>query len=266
MSLISVNGAELHHEVRGSGPSLLLIMGASGYSGVFDQFAELLAEDFTVVTYDRRGNGRSPSPKDWSETSPAEQADDAAALLHAVGLDPAIVFGTSSGGVFALEMALRHPDAVRAAILHEPALFALFDDPADVRRRVSELIQEGMAAGGPRAAFERFLRMVATDANWERLGTASQQHLLTSAETYFGYEVGRFDDYVPAASDLRALSVPVEILVSEDSLPEFAPAAHRLADRLGAQIARTPGTHFASLDHPNELARAVKALVRQAVA
>jgi pimeloyl-ACP methyl ester carboxylesterase len=266
MSPITVNGAELHYDVLGDGPPLLLIMGASGYGGVFARLAERLVDEFTVITYDRRGDGRSPRPDGWSETSPEEQADDAAELLSALGLAPAAVFGTSSGGVFALEMAIRHPEAVRAAILHEPAFFALFDDPAGVREQVSELIQDGMAAGGPRLAFERFLRMVAGDANWEQLEPHEQQRLFASSETYFGYEVGRFDDYVPEDSLLDATTAPIEILVSDDSLPEFANAARRIAARLGIEITRTPGSHFPYLDHPDELAQALKRLLRKAAA
>jgi pimeloyl-ACP methyl ester carboxylesterase len=234
-------------------------MGASGYGGVFGRFAERLADDFTVITYDRRGNGRSPRPPGWSVTSAAEQADDAAALLEALGFAPAVVFGTSSGGIFALELTIRHSTTVRAAILHEPALFALFDEPDALRSEISRIIQEGLAAGGPRVAFERFLRLAAGDANWDELDAGTQEQLLASAETYFGYEVGRFDDYVPGASARVTAGVPLEILISEDSVPEFAQAARRLAEHLRAPITQTPGTHFAYVDHPDELAQAVKA-------
>ena len=65
MPMVSVNGAELYHEVRGSGPPVLLIMGATGDGGHFDTLADLLADEFTVITYDRRGNGRSPAPAGW---------------------------------------------------------------------------------------------------------------------------------------------------------------------------------------------------------
>ena len=57
--------------------------------------ADLLADEFTVICYDRRGNGRSPRPAGWARTSPEEQADDAAALLTALGLAPAAVYGSS---------------------------------------------------------------------------------------------------------------------------------------------------------------------------
>ena len=102
MARVTVNGTELYHEARGTGPPVLLIMGATGDGGHFDKLAGVLADEFTVITYDRRGNGRSPVPAGWQTTSAEEQADDAAALLDALSVGPAAVFGTSSGGSFAL--------------------------------------------------------------------------------------------------------------------------------------------------------------------
>ena len=42
MALVSANDAEFYYELRGSGPALLLMMGATGDGGVFDRFADLL--------------------------------------------------------------------------------------------------------------------------------------------------------------------------------------------------------------------------------
>jgi pimeloyl-ACP methyl ester carboxylesterase len=78
MPTVTVNGTELYHEVRGTGTPVLLIMGATGDGGHFDTVADVLADEFTVITSDRRGNGRSPVPAGWRTTSPEEQADDAA--------------------------------------------------------------------------------------------------------------------------------------------------------------------------------------------
>jgi pimeloyl-ACP methyl ester carboxylesterase len=122
MPSVMVNGAELYHEVRGTGPPVLLIMGATGDGGHFDALARVLADDFTVITYDRRGNGRSPVPAGWRTTSPEEQADDAAGLLQVLGTGPVAIFGTSAGGNFALCLLVRHPGWVRGAILHDPVV------------------------------------------------------------------------------------------------------------------------------------------------
>ena len=260
--MLAVNGTELHHEVRGTGPPVLLIMGAPGDGGHFERFAKLLADEFTVVTYDRRGNGRSPRPSGWTTTSAEEQADDAAALLEALGLVPAAVFGTSLAGVIALCLVLRHPRMVSGAILHEPAFWSLFDDPDEVRRTVGAEIADGMRFGGPGEAIERFYRYVAGDANWEGLDPELRERVLAGAETYLEIERGAFASYLPDEPTLAAIETPIQLLVGDGSLPIFAQAAGRLAKRLGIEITGTAGTHFAFLDHPRELAETVPPFLR----
>src|SRR4029453_8645875 len=92
---VQANGTVLHAETRGHGPAVLLVAGAGGDGARLAGLAAALADEFTVTTYDRRGNSRCPRPADWTQTSLAEQADDAAALLAALGHSPAVVVGTS---------------------------------------------------------------------------------------------------------------------------------------------------------------------------
>ena len=108
MSLVEANGTTLYYEVRGQGPPFLMIPGTPGYSAHYVPVAELLADEFTVVTYDRRGNTRSPRPQGWVRTSVREQADDAAALVESLELAPAAAFGLSSGGVLGTARPARH--------------------------------------------------------------------------------------------------------------------------------------------------------------
>lgn len=183
MPLLSVEGAELHHQVRGDGPPVLLIMGMTGDGGHFDTLADLLADEFTVVTYDRRGNGRSPRPPGWAQTSPEEQADDAAALLAALGLSPAAVYGSSSGGTFALCLLVRHPDLVRRAVLHEAALIRLFDEP-ERRGEVRALLEEALDAGGAALVVERLWRGISGDASWGRLPSDLRERMQATADTF----------------------------------------------------------------------------------
>ncbi|WP_232030155.1 alpha/beta fold hydrolase [Streptomyces lincolnensis] len=117
MPSIAVNGADIHYELRGTGPSVMFVSGAAGDAGHFERVADLLADEFTVLTYHRRGNSRSVRPDGWETTSVAEQADDAAALLSGLGLAPAAVYGNSYGAIFALDLFLRRPGVVRRAVL-----------------------------------------------------------------------------------------------------------------------------------------------------
>lgn len=263
MPIVTVNGTELYYEIRGTGPPVLLIMGSTGDGGHFDAFADRLADEFMVVSYDRRGNGRSPAPSGWQTTSPQEQADDAAGLLQALGTGPVAVFSTSSGGNFTLCLLTRHPRWVRGAILHEPGLYALADDFDAVRAPVQALVREAMAADGPSAAMERFWCYVAGGYSWDRLEPALRERLRATAGTLFGVELGTYELYLPGDEALAAIAVPVLLLVGEDSLSFFAPIAARLGRLLGADVVTVPGTHVTYHQHPGELADILRPFLRQ---
>ena len=262
MPMVSVNGAELYHEVRGSGPPVLLIMGATGDGGHFDTLADLLAHEFTVITYDRRGNGRSPAPAGWTTTSAEEQADDAAALVDSLAVGPLAVFGTSSGGNFALWMLTRHPAMVRGAVLHEPGVYAVLDDFDVVRAPLQGVVRQSMAEGGPRLAVERFWQYICGDDAWIQLSPALRERICASASTLFDVELGTYERSMPDDQALVAIAVPVLLVVSADSHDFFAEVAGRLSKRLGADVVTTPGRHGAYHDRPKELAETIRPFLR----
>lgn len=141
--LVKTEGDELYYEVRGEGEPLLMIPGGNGDAGFYTSVADILADEFRVITYDRRGNSRSTrnEPKNFEVS---QQARDAVAVLEAVGHPSAYVFGNSGGAIFALEMAARHPQAVKAMIVHEPPVIRLLPDSKKWQRffceRLSDLI------------------------------------------------------------------------------------------------------------------------------
>lgn len=155
-----VNGTTLHVEVRGSGPALLIIHGGGEDAEVWRAVAERL-EDFTVVTYDRRGTLRS-GRNDWPGGGSAQHADDAAALLRALRLNEVTVFGSSSAGIVALQLALRHPTLVRRALAFEPGLFRQLPGGDPVGRPVQHAIDRHLAArpGDWTGALDVFRRAV----------------------------------------------------------------------------------------------------------
>jgi pimeloyl-ACP methyl ester carboxylesterase len=114
----AVNGTTLYVEVRGTGPAVLLIPGGAEDAEGWRPVAERL-RGHTVVTYDRRGTLRS-GREGWPGRGSAQHADDAAALLGSLGLRDVVVFGGSSGGIVAVQLALRHPALVRRALVYEP--------------------------------------------------------------------------------------------------------------------------------------------------
>lgn len=109
-------GLALDVEVLGSGEPVLLVQGMAGHGGMWGEaFLEPLAREHEVIAYDHRGVGDS-SRADGPFTI-ADLADDATALLDALGHESAHVLGISMGGMVAQELALRAPDRVRSLVL-----------------------------------------------------------------------------------------------------------------------------------------------------
>ena len=121
MPRVSVNGADLYFEERGSGPPLLLIHGLAADADVWGASLDDLAADHRILAYDRRGYTRSGQVPRGDFRRDGE---DAAELLRALDAAPATVVGWSSGGIVALDLAVHHPDVVAGLVLLEPTLHA----------------------------------------------------------------------------------------------------------------------------------------------
>ncbi len=109
---VDAPGGRVYYEVRGSGP-LLLVIGQPMTSGPLNPTAELLADDYTVVTYDPHGLGESSVDDPSLDITPEVEADDLAAVVDAVGGGPADVFATSGGAVAGLAFAATPPRQAR---------------------------------------------------------------------------------------------------------------------------------------------------------
>ena len=106
----------LHYESTGAGAAVLLVMGLGmNATGWWRTVPVLAAAGLRVLTFDNRGVGRSDRPLGPYTT--AVMADDAVAVLDAVGVQRAHVYGISLGGMIAQEIALRHPDRIARLVL-----------------------------------------------------------------------------------------------------------------------------------------------------
>ena len=100
---VITEGAEIYCERRGNGPLLLLIHGAMEDAGFYSSAANILAEKFTVVSYDRRCNSRSSGNRD-ADMTVSQQARDAASVIKSMGFEKVIVVGRSGGAIIGLEL------------------------------------------------------------------------------------------------------------------------------------------------------------------
>lgn len=112
---IDVGDAEIHVEVTGEGPDLLLVAGLGGRGAFWAKQVQDFATRFRVITHDHRGCGNStPGKAIWG----AEQmAEDLVALMDAMDLPKAHLVGHSTGGAIGQHIALRWPERIDRLVL-----------------------------------------------------------------------------------------------------------------------------------------------------
>lgn len=117
MPSVDVRDIRMYYERAGSGPPLLFISGSGGdLRRRPNVFESPLGREFDILAYDQRGLGQTSIPDGPYEMR--DYAEDAAALLDAVGWERCLVMGTSFGGMVAQEFAVRFPERVERLVLN----------------------------------------------------------------------------------------------------------------------------------------------------
>src|ERR1044072_9201664 len=120
MPKLNRNGVNIHYDIFGSGPPLLLTHGYSSTSAMCQRHIAALSKRHTLILWDMRGHGQSDYPDDPAAYSEALTVGDMAALLDTADAETAIIGGLSLGGYMSLAFYRAHPARVRALLLIDP--------------------------------------------------------------------------------------------------------------------------------------------------
>lgn len=133
---VTVDDIELHYIKKGSGPSLVIIHGASSsLRDIPDDLIDELALDFTVYAFDRPGHGYSGRPRKEGH-NPAVQADLIRRALTSLDVSGAVLLGHSWAGALVTAYALNHPDEVNGLVLVSAATHPWKGPPSWYNRMV----------------------------------------------------------------------------------------------------------------------------------
>jgi pimeloyl-ACP methyl ester carboxylesterase len=238
-TVTSPDGTDIAYQVSGTGPPLVLVVGAFCDRNTTADLAALLADAFTVVEYDRRGRGASG---DTAPYAPEREVEDLAALLAVAGGTP-YVYGHSSGGVIALEAAAAGVP-MRALVAYEPP-YSAEGDPAGgsddllerVRGRVAVGDRDGAAAAflGGAGAPDEVVAMMRSSPGWP--------HMCELAPTLV-YDLTLTNGGLVPVQRLSGIGVPALVL-SGGASPPWAEraAAAVIAAVPGARRAVVAGAH-----------------------
>jgi pimeloyl-ACP methyl ester carboxylesterase len=264
---LAVPGASLYYEVRGRGPALLIVPTGNGDATPFGPLADLLADRFTVITYDRRGFSRSPIDGDVgaAQRIPAD-VEDAFGLLDHLSDPPAHVLGGSSGAIVVLAMLERDAARIRTAVSHEPPLASVLPDARGWLDTYDELYETYRTAGPETAmrAFREAMGMTVTTRPPKEVELPRPQlevmlsRLRHNQLFWFEHELRTYPAYLPDIPALKAASDRL-VLGGGDTSREDVPYRPNvvLSERIGIPITHFPGGHVGYVTHPYEFAAAL---------
>ncbi len=259
VNTIDVRGARLHCEVRGSGPAVLIVGSPMG-AAPFAPLADALAVDHTVITHDPRGISGSRLEDPDEDTTVEQRADDVAAILDALRLESADMFGSSGGAVTGLALVTRHPGRVRTLVAHEPPVLVLLPEPAESRVQVDDIVAT-FHRQGQAAAFGKFMAHIGMPVE-ERppmpAGQALDQAAADGAR-FLGHDLTATTRFVPDIAALAGSSTRVVVGVGSSSRGQLAHrTALALAEQLGMRAIEFPGGHGGFIEQPREFANMLR--------
>jgi pimeloyl-ACP methyl ester carboxylesterase len=263
MATANLNGVELYFERVGEGEPVVLTHGALTDGRTWRALTDLLRDGFEVVAWDRRGHSRS---KDGQRPGSVRQdADDLAALIEYLGVEPVHLVGNSSGGAVVLNLVTMHPDLVKSGAAHEPGPIALLDATDD--RHIAQLLEEEerhiarvldmIASSDHRRAVHYFIDEVAIGPGaWDQLPEELRNILESNTATVADDLRDSLDRHSVDLDSLAGSGIPLLISTGSESPVLEVAAAGELARLVpAARLHRLVGTgHIPHRTHPDAYA------------
>lgn len=232
---VDAGGHRVRVETDGTGaPRFLCLHGLVDTHGIWDALAPALAFEGAVARMDQRGHGASESPP--GPYARSDLANDAVAVLDALGVERAVLVGHSMGGIVSMQTALDHPDRVAGLVLIGTAS-QCSEKVAGWYERIARAGEQEGCDGIGRAIYGKTPRPVQGDAQ----GIAHVTRMLGSLHP---------DPLTPRLGEIRC---PVLALVGEKD-PMGVRASEIIADAVpDADLERTSGGHWVHVDAPDAI-------------
>jgi pimeloyl-ACP methyl ester carboxylesterase len=259
VEVVLANGLEIAYERVGAGPPVVFVHGAACDGRIWQPQLAGLADEFTVVSWDEPGAGRSSDVPAGFVV--ADYASCLATLVEALGLGPAHVVGLSWGGTLAQELYRHRPELVATLVLADTYAGWKGSLPEEeVSARLAGAIEmlaagaeefdptlPGLFAGDPPAEFVPLLERVAADVRPESLRT----QLFLMAET-------------DQRDLLPQIAVPTLLVWGELDGRSPLSVAHQFEHALpDTKLVVIPGCgHVSNLEQPERFNEAVREFCR----
>ncbi len=135
------NNLKINYDIKGKGNTVVLIHGFLETSATWKSFADLLSSEFSVISVDLPGHGKSDI---FDEPyTMCKYADSVYAVLKSENTQKAVIIGHSMGGYVALAFAENYPSMLSGLCLFHSIPFSDSDEKKQLRNEVISRIKSG---------------------------------------------------------------------------------------------------------------------------
>ena len=255
---VEAGGVALAVDDRGSGPAVVLVHGVASSRTVWRETVEALGSEVRTIAYDRRAYGDSGAPEPYTGTTVGEQADDLFELMAALGVGSAVLVGHALGAVVALDVLMRSPSLVSAAVLSEPPVLWLSARGPEAVGDLRDAIERGARDGGPAGAVEGYLESVAGPDALDLYGPARADAARREIRAFVA-DLAAGPSWSATRRELRAVTTPISLVSGWRSSPVQQEATRALADLMpSAKLIELEAGHLAMLEQPETIAEEVR--------
>jgi len=249
-----------HYVVEGQTdePALVLSNSLGSDLRIWDPLVPYLVNNFKLIRYDTRGHGLSEAPP--PPYSADELAGDVVGILDALEIRQAVVCGLSVGGVIAQQMAIVHPDRVRALILCDTG--TRIGTVASWEERIATVRAQGLVAWAA-PSMERWFSEDFRRRHDTAVRGYANMVLRTAADGYVGTCCALRDaDLTQAAA---SISKPTLVLCGEQDIATPPEMARQLADIIpNARLSLIAGAaHISCVEQPAVVANRIMEFLRE---
>jgi pimeloyl-ACP methyl ester carboxylesterase len=254
MPFARINGIQTYYETAGAGEPLVLLHNDALSLDVWRRLLSHLAAGHRILAYDRRGHGKSQIPPAEAPYTVEVLVEDLRALLDALALTRADLFGCSGGAITALGFALAYPDRVQRLILAEPPMLGLQQDHAiDTAGLRGDTIARIMGEHDVAAGLDYWFRCVLPPARARALLRSRHRALLLSRPSWIIEGIVRSAEAFNPAARLATVRQPVLLVVGQNTHRHFSSVIEVLAAHLPhARRLVLPGADHSTLLDPSD--------------
>lgn len=260
-----VNGTAFHYDLRGSGPTIVLIHSGVSDLRFWDEQVDVFARSHSVLRYDMRGYGSTPTG-----TGGQSHLDDLRGLLEHLNIDKATLIGCSIGGGVAIDFTLNYSERVTALIPVAAAVGGYEPDEVNeahqaASQKIGEQVEEAYDLGNLEKAADLYAKiwMDGPKRTPDQVEPAARAKAVEMLITLFELPEDEDEDFIElepdAASRLSQIGVPTLVIIGDYDVERLIHHSDFIAENIpdAKKAVMNRVAHYPNMEKPEEFNKLV---------